>query len=177
MIQKGGYIRDILARPVGTRVEAYGWVKTRRDSKGVHFIQLDSNGSSNLKMDNNTTSSPESDNQSGAGIEVDEGSSGSASYNPSLCSEIKANTAAAGNANGFGDSVPGIVITKESTSSSTYSFGIVGLSPSPANESQTQSYLAGQNPASASGGGFYAGTTVFANPGDQWTSCTLPTMP
>src|SRR5438552_16958868 len=40
MIQRGGYIRDIMAKPVGTAVEAYGWVKTRRDSKGVHFIQL-----------------------------------------------------------------------------------------------------------------------------------------
>jgi len=147
------------------------------DGGGVHFIQLDSNGTSYLKMDNNTVSSPESDNQAGAGIEVDQGSSGSASYNPTLCSEIKSNTAPAGNANSFGDSVPGIVITKESTSSSTYAFGIVGLSPSPANESQTQTYLAGQNPSSGAGGGFYAGTTVFANPGDQWTSCTLPTMP
>ena len=40
MIEKGGYIRDILAKPAGTQVEAYGWVKTRRDSKGVHFVQM-----------------------------------------------------------------------------------------------------------------------------------------
>ena len=40
MIEKGGYIRDIFQKPVGSPVEAYGWVKTRRDSKGVHFIQL-----------------------------------------------------------------------------------------------------------------------------------------
>ncbi len=40
MIEKGGYIRDIFQKPVGTSVTAYGWVKTRRDSKGVHFIQL-----------------------------------------------------------------------------------------------------------------------------------------
>jgi VCBS repeat-containing protein len=166
----------VLANPT-VKATITGNQVSNYDGGGVHFIQLDSNGTTNLKIDSNTTSSPESDNQSGAGIEVDEGSSGSASYNPSLCSEIKSNSAAAGNANGFGDSVPGIVITKESTSSSTYSFGIVGLSPSPANESQTQSYLAGQNPSSGAGGGFYAGTTVFANPGDQWTSCTLPAMP
>lgn len=45
MIQPGGYIRDLFQKPVGTAVEAYGWVKTRRDSKGVHFIQLNDGSS------------------------------------------------------------------------------------------------------------------------------------
>jgi asparaginyl-tRNA synthetase len=40
MIQSGGYIRDIFQKPVGMAVSAYGWVKTRRDSKGVHFVQI-----------------------------------------------------------------------------------------------------------------------------------------
>ena len=40
MIEKGGYIKDILARPAGSVASANGWVKTRRDSKGVHFVQL-----------------------------------------------------------------------------------------------------------------------------------------
>ncbi len=40
MIEKGGYIRDILASTAGAPATAHGWVKTRRDSKGVHFIQL-----------------------------------------------------------------------------------------------------------------------------------------
>ena len=40
MIEKGGYIKDILGRPAGGAVAAHGWVKTRRDSKGVHFVQL-----------------------------------------------------------------------------------------------------------------------------------------
>jgi asparaginyl-tRNA synthetase len=40
MIEPGGYIKDIFQQSVGTAVEAHGWVKTRRDSKGVHFIQL-----------------------------------------------------------------------------------------------------------------------------------------
>jgi len=40
LIQKGGYVRDILSKEPGTRLDAYGWVKTRRDSKGVHFVQL-----------------------------------------------------------------------------------------------------------------------------------------
>lgn len=40
MIEKGGYIRDILGSNAGRTVSAHGWVKTRRDSKGVHFVQL-----------------------------------------------------------------------------------------------------------------------------------------
>src|SRR5438309_6796365 len=51
MIEKGGYIRDILAKPVGTAVEARGWVKTRRDSKGVHFAQInDGSGFQDLQV-------------------------------------------------------------------------------------------------------------------------------
>jgi asparaginyl-tRNA synthetase len=38
-------IRDLLQSKPGERVSAFGWVKTRRDSKGISFIQL-SDGSS-----------------------------------------------------------------------------------------------------------------------------------
>ncbi|HET6384941.1 MAG TPA: asparagine--tRNA ligase [Armatimonadota bacterium] len=40
MIETGGYIRDILRSTAGRMVTAHGWVKTRRDSKGVHFAQI-----------------------------------------------------------------------------------------------------------------------------------------
>ena len=40
MIEKGGAIRDLLHKPVGTSVEAHGWVRTHRSSKRVHFLQL-----------------------------------------------------------------------------------------------------------------------------------------
>lgn len=40
MIRPGEYIKDIFALSPGTAVTARGWVKTRRDSKGVTFIQL-----------------------------------------------------------------------------------------------------------------------------------------
>src|SRR5436190_1789499 len=40
MIEPGGYIQDILRSEAGRAVSAHGWVKTRRDSKGVHFVQL-----------------------------------------------------------------------------------------------------------------------------------------
>jgi asparaginyl-tRNA synthetase len=45
VLKPGDYIKDLLASDPGRRVTARGWIKTRRDSKGVHFLQL-SDGSS-----------------------------------------------------------------------------------------------------------------------------------
>lgn len=51
MIQKGEYIRDLLRGEVGTSVHAHGWVKTRRDSKGITFVQLnDGSGFQDLQV-------------------------------------------------------------------------------------------------------------------------------
>jgi asparaginyl-tRNA synthetase len=40
MLKPGEYVRDLLQGEPGAKVTARGWVKTRRDSKGVHFIQI-----------------------------------------------------------------------------------------------------------------------------------------
>src|SRR5438552_13561213 len=45
MINNDNYIRQILNKPHGSEVTAHGWVKTRRDSKGIHFIQLNDGSS------------------------------------------------------------------------------------------------------------------------------------
>src|SRR5438105_12673260 len=45
MITPGAYIRDIFTKPLGAQVTAHGWIKTRRDSKGIHFIQLNDGSS------------------------------------------------------------------------------------------------------------------------------------
>ena len=45
MLKPGDYVRDFLSGPTGRRVTARGWVKTRRDSKGVHFVQVSDNSS------------------------------------------------------------------------------------------------------------------------------------
>ncbi len=45
MIERGRFVRDLLACPAGTEVTAHGWVKTRRDSKGVHFLKLNDGSS------------------------------------------------------------------------------------------------------------------------------------
>ena len=40
MLKPGEYVRDLLQSEPGRTVTARGWIKTRRDSKGVHFLQL-----------------------------------------------------------------------------------------------------------------------------------------
>lgn len=51
MIKPGGYIKDILAMNPGVSVQAHGWVKTRRDSKGIHFLQVnDGSGFQDLQV-------------------------------------------------------------------------------------------------------------------------------
>ncbi|HET9930156.1 MAG TPA: amino acid--tRNA ligase-related protein, partial [Polyangiaceae bacterium] len=40
MLKPGEFIRDLSKAEPGRTVTARGWVKTRRDSKGVHFVQL-----------------------------------------------------------------------------------------------------------------------------------------
>ena len=45
MILPGNYVRDLLQQSPGTAATARGWVKTRRDGKNVHFIQLNDGSS------------------------------------------------------------------------------------------------------------------------------------
>lgn len=60
MIRRGEYLADILQKPVGTPVRAHGWVRTRRDSKGVHFIQInDGSCLANLQLVVNDGAIPE----------------------------------------------------------------------------------------------------------------------
>ena len=49
MILPGSYVRDLLQGAPGAAVTARGWVKTRRDGKNVHFIQLN-DGSSHTDL-------------------------------------------------------------------------------------------------------------------------------
>jgi len=45
VILPGNYVRDLIRAAPGTAATARGWVKTRRDGKNVHFIQLNDGSS------------------------------------------------------------------------------------------------------------------------------------
>jgi len=40
MDYRRSYVRDLFQLPPGSEASAYGWVKTRRDSKGISFVQV-----------------------------------------------------------------------------------------------------------------------------------------
>jgi asparaginyl-tRNA synthetase len=40
MDYRRSYLRDVFQSPPGTQTSVYGWVKTRRDSKGISFVQI-----------------------------------------------------------------------------------------------------------------------------------------
>ncbi len=45
MLKPGSYVKDLLQAEPTSGVIAHGWVKTRRDSKAVHFVQLNDGSS------------------------------------------------------------------------------------------------------------------------------------
>lgn len=161
---------SVLATPI-VRATITGNTVANTSGSGIGILHRDSNGSLDLRVDNNTVQTVL---QSGAGIRIDNGSSGNASYNPTMCASIANNTAASGPVDGFGDKNPGIALAKRSTLATTYKFGLTGLAPSPATNAQVEAYLTTLNPMSAFGAGFFAGKQVAVRTGSGFTSCTLP---
>jgi VCBS repeat-containing protein len=144
---------------------------SQSDGYGIEVEQRDSNGTANVEVSNNSVSAPKT--SVATSIEVMEGSTGSPSYNPTLCAAISGNTAATALDDGAGDRAPGITLDKLVAGSASYKFGITGLPLPPATAAQTEVYVATQNPGSGVGTGFWGPLTVFAG-NDGFTSCTLP---
>ena len=147
---------------------------------GIRAIVPDGNGTFNARITGNNVAGP-----SGglSGISIDQGQpvAGSGNTGTTVCAQIggataaeKNNSAASAGGDGFGNNPPGISLLKANTlAGPPYKFGIVGLTPSPATTAQTETYVAGQNGTLGTGGGFYAGKTVYASD-PNFTSCTLP---
>ena len=161
---------SVLASPV-VRATITNNSISNTSGSGVRVLHRDSNGSLDLRLENNTIT-----NVLGnlAGIRVENGSSGSVTYNPTMCASIASNNAASGAVDGFGDKNAGINLYKGSASATTYKFGLTGLSPSPATNPQVEAHLTTLNPLSATGLGFFAGRKVAVRTGSNYTSCTLP---
>lgn len=45
MLKPGSYIKDLLTHAPASGITVHGWVKTRRDSKAVHFVQVNDGSS------------------------------------------------------------------------------------------------------------------------------------
>jgi hypothetical protein len=124
------------------------------DGSGIRGLVRNSNGTLKLKVQNNTVTAPLTLNRNG--IRVD---SGSAVGNTTLCLNMSGNTSAGSGVN------QGLGIRKQGTVAGTNSYGINGLSPSPATVAQAQSKVNTDNPAGS-------GTDVVS--GDNFVTCSLP---
>jgi hypothetical protein len=137
---------------------------------GMYFV-ANSAGTSNLKVQNNTVAAP-TDLVARPGIRVDSGTSAGTAVNTTVCLTISGNTATGGS-DGV-NTYPGIGLRKQGSVSTTNTFGITGLAPSPASGAQMEAYVAGQNPASASGTFGTGGAANVSATGFNYVSCTMP---
>jgi hypothetical protein len=138
---------------------------------GIKVLHFNSNGNLRAKIVNNTVGAPVQPNP---GIAVENGSSNDPLFNPTLCAQITGNPATGSGPDGFNNTFPGIDLIERGGSDATYRLQIHGLTPNPATAAQTETYLAGQNPASSLGGGFYAGKRASVSEGNNFEACTIP---
>jgi hypothetical protein len=137
---------------------------------GIKVLHFNSNGILRAKILNNTVAAPAQPNP---GIAVENGSAVEPAFDPTLCAQISGNPATGSGPDGFGNVFPGIDLIERGGSNTTYRLQLHGLSPNPATAAQTETFLAGLNPASSLGGGFYAGKRVSVSEGNQFEACTI----
>ncbi len=132
-----------------------GNIISSTDGSGIFIRSVNNVGALNLTVKNNDIGAPLSGFREG--IQVHSGSP-AATGNTTVCLDISGNTSAgSGGADGIG-------VRKQGTVANVFTFGIEGLSPSPANVAQTEAYIAAQNPASD------GGATVIS--GNNFVSCS-----
>lgn len=137
---------------------------------GIYLI-ANSTGTSDLKVQNNSVAAP-TDPVARPGIRVDSGTSSGTALNTTVCLTISGNTVAG--ATDGANTYPGIGLRKQGSVATTNTFGITGLAPSPATGAQMEAYVAGQNPASASGTFGTGGAANISATGFNYVSCTMP---
>jgi hypothetical protein len=118
---------------------------------------------------NNQVAAPTATNSARAGIRVD---SGSAEGDTTLCLEISGNTTAGSTNSGTATTSPGINLRKQGTDPAVNTFGIEGLSPSPAGTPTVENLVNSQNTSTS--GTFGVGGTALLSGTSGFTSCTAP---
>ena len=127
---------------------------SQTDGNGILLVGRATNGVATFTVQNNTVAAPI--NVGGSlrqGIRVDAGN-GIGGSNDTVCLTVTDNTSAGSNG------AAGIGLRKEGSVLGVHTFGINGLTPSPANGAQLELYVEGQNPAA-----------VDAINGDNFVSC------
>nr|MDQ3822838.1 cadherin domain-containing protein [Actinomycetota bacterium] len=139
------------------------------DGPGIFSIARGSDCTHTTRILNNTVAAPNTTNAARAGIRVD---SGSAVGDTTLCLEISGNTTAGSTNTATVTTSPGINLRKQGTSTTVNTFGIEGLSPSPAGSPTVENWVNSQNTSTA--GNFGVGGTALLSATTGFTSCTAP---
>jgi hypothetical protein len=139
------------------------------DGPGIFPIVRDSGSTMVAKVLNNTVAAPIATNAARAGIRVD---SGSAAGDTTLCLEISGNTTAGSTNNDTGTTSPGINLRKQGIDPTINTFGIEGLSPSPAGTPNVENHVNSQNTSAP--GTFGVGGTALLSAQSGFTSCVAP---
>jgi hypothetical protein len=105
------------------------------------------------------------------GIQVVQGNNAGFTGNTNL--QIENNTSTGGT--GGGNTFPGIGLRKFGTA--TNEFNILGLTPSPATNAQMEAFVAGKNPASASGTFGTGGVAAVNGSSSNWTAISAVPQP
>lgn len=134
------------------------------NGSGILSVANDVNGTVRVKVLNNNVAAPLGGTY---GIQI---RSGSAAGNNTVCARVENNITAGGTTAG-GTLLSGIGIRKQGTTAGVNTFGIHGLSPSPATSVQAESHVASFNPNSAVGAN---GRAVSSISGSNYESCNLP---
>ena len=137
--------------------------------QGIFAAITNSNISGNILIQNNTVAGIRDASTPALRVE-----SGSSSGDTNLCLNLSSNTLT-------GNAAPGIGVRKQGIVATTNDFGIVGLSPSPANANQTEDYIGTQNPGSNLGPvGFsndgLRSVRAIVHSGSNYVVCTQPAI-
>jgi VCBS repeat-containing protein len=133
---------------------------------GIRVLAGNSNGTAQVRVNNNDVANGGAGT---SGIDIGNGGTTGAPFTATMCATISGNTVAANAPSLGGNTFPGILLAKR-----VGEFGVPGLTPSPAPNATTESFLTTLNPNSNLGGAFYAGKRVAVNVGDNFVSCTHP---
>ncbi|MDQ3822234.1 MAG: cadherin domain-containing protein [Actinomycetota bacterium] len=139
------------------------------DGPGIFSIARGSDCTHTSRILNNNVAAPNTTNAARAGIRVD---SGSAVGDTTLCLEISGNTTAGSTNTATATTSPGINLRKQGTSTTVNTFGIEGLSPSPAGTPAVENWVNSQNTSTS--GNFGVGGTALLSATTGFTSCTAP---
>ena len=137
---------------------------------GIKVLHFNSNGNLRAKIVNNTVSAPVQPNP---GIAVENGSSIDPAFNPTTLRPDLREPRHGLRSRRLRQHVPGIDLIERGNSNTTYRTPDPRAHADPATAAQTETYLAGQNPTSSLGGGFFAGKRASVSEGNQFEACTI----